>query len=99
MTSTGPFVLSGAAAGVSVEGPMASVSARLRLEGGAGFTNDEGAGSVLSEGLVSVEGGVESVVWAVVGVSDSCAVVFADAGVAAEAGSVLISTGLDDSAS
>jgi hypothetical protein len=33
MTSTGPFVLSGTAAGVSVEGPMASVSVRFKGAG------------------------------------------------------------------
>ena len=98
ITSTGPFELSGAAAGVSVEGPMASVSARFRLVGGAGFTGDD-AGSVLSEGLISVADGVEKSVWTVMGVSDGCAVGIADAGVAADAWRVRISTGLDDSAS
>lgn len=37
MTTTGPLELSGFAAGVSVEGPMASVSVRFRLVGGVGF--------------------------------------------------------------
>lgn len=43
MTTTGPFELSGFAAGVSVEGPIASVSLRLRSTRGAGFEGDEGA--------------------------------------------------------
>lgn len=60
ITNTGPFELSGAAAGVSVEGPMASVSERFRLAGVAGFADDDGAGCVFSEGLTSVDGSVET---------------------------------------
>jgi hypothetical protein len=47
MTTTGPLELSGFAAGVSVDGPIASVSLRLRSTGGAGFAV---AASVGAEG-------------------------------------------------
>lgn len=40
ITSTGPLVLSGFEAGVSVEGPMASVSDLVKSVGGAGFVAD-----------------------------------------------------------
>jgi len=54
ITRVGPFVLSGSSAGVSVEGPMASVSARVSEAGEAGC-----AGSVIA---VSGFGGVARVV-------------------------------------
>lgn len=71
MTSTGPFALSGAAAGVSVDGPMASVSARLRLVGGAGFASVAEVGSVLPEGLISVMFGFSDMTWVVTGTSET----------------------------
>lgn len=54
MTNTGPLELSGTAAGVSVEGPIASVSARVRLVGGAGFADVAAAACELCAGIVSV---------------------------------------------
>jgi len=59
MTSTGPLVLSGFEAGVSVEGPMASVSARFKAVGGAGFADDEGAAGAFSEAMASAAGGAD----------------------------------------
>lgn len=52
ITTTGPFELSGFAAGVSVDGPIASVSLRFRSTGGAGFAGAGGAvvGCALSAG-------------------------------------------------
>jgi len=95
MTSTGPLVLSGFAAGVSVEGPIASVSARVKAAGGGGFADDEGAAGAFSEALVSMAGVAVVAIAAWVGAS----AVFAGAAPAPEAWRVLISTGLDDRAS
>lgn len=96
ITSTGPLVLSGFAAGVSVDGPIASVSARFNAAGGAGFADGEAATGAFSEALVSTAGGVEVAIGAVAGVSATCVPVFAEAGTTPDAWRVLISTGLDD---
>jgi len=96
ITSTGPLVLSGFAAGVSVDGPIASVSARFNAAGGAGFADGEAATGAFSEALVSTAGGVEVAIGAVTGVSATCVPVFAEAGTTPDAWRVLISTGLDD---
>ena len=93
MTTTGPFEASGMAAGVSVEGPIASVSARVRLVGSAGFTED-----VVGADVVSDVYGTAVSVWAVEVVSGTWAV-FVVADTALDGGNVLISTGLDDSSS
>lgn len=57
ITTTGPLELSGFAAGTSVEGPIASVSARLSSAGGVGFGGAGGvidsAGSCVLEGVAS----------------------------------------------
>lgn len=102
ITTTGPFELSGLAAGVSVEGPIASVSARVRLVGGAGFADEVAAVEEPGSGLVSdVCGTVTSAGAAVVAgmaVSETCAVVFA-AGASPDGGNVFISTGLDERSS
>lgn len=106
ITSVGPFVLSGSNAGVSVDGPMASVSARVSSVGGAGFAavgevDEVGeAGNAASEGCISTMCGFAAATWVVMGVSEVCAVLFAGGGVtAAEDWRVRISTGLDDMAS
>jgi hypothetical protein len=96
ITSTGPLVLSGFAAGVSVDGPIASVSARFNAAGGAGFADGEAATGASSEVLVSATCGVEAAIGAAAGVSATCVLVLAGAGTAPEAWRVLISTGLDD---
>lgn len=96
ITSTGPLVLSGFAAGVSVDGPIASVSARFNAAGGAGFADGEAATGAFSEALVSTAGGVEVAIGAVTGVSATCVPVFAEAGTTPDAWRVLISTGLDE---
>jgi hypothetical protein len=101
ITTTGPFEASGTAAGVSVEGPMASVSARFKAVGGAGFADDATAvcdgcavidsfvwGTVISAGAAEVLVSVEA-----------GAAVVVDAGTASDGGNVLISTGLDDNSS
>lgn len=89
-------MLSGFAAGVSVDGPIASVSARFNAAGGAGFADGEAATGAFSEALVSTAGGVEVAIGAVTGVSATCVPVFAEAGTTPDAWRVLISTGLDD---
>lgn len=98
MTSTGPLVLSGLAAGVSVEGPMASVSARFKSAGGAAFAGDEGAAGASSGALDSAVwvAGVAIAAGAGAGAAVVCAVVSAGAAAGAwgEASRVLISTGL-----
>lgn len=99
ITNVGPLVLSGTVAAVSVEGPMASVSARARLEGGAGFTDDDGAGVAEPDGCISEMCGLVDATCVVRGVSESCAAVSAGVDAMAGAWSVLISTGLDDNAS
>ena len=101
MTTTGPFELSGIVAGVSVEGPMASVSARLRLVGGAGFAADVVGGAALGAGSVSEVCGTVIMVGSVAPatLSGTGAVVFAAAGAAPDDGNVFISTGLDDRSS
>jgi len=96
MTSTGPLVLSGFAAGVSVDGPIASVSARFNAAGGAGFADGAAATGASSEALISVTCGVEAAIAAGTGVSATCVLVLAGAGTAPDAWRVRISTGLDD---
>lgn len=104
ITTTGPFELSGFVAGVSDEGPIASVSERVRSVGGVGFNDADGdidsvGIGVDSKGCTScgcdvcscADGGFAAL-------SDVCAVGSVDGsvGAVAEAGNVLISTGLDD---
>jgi hypothetical protein len=96
MTTTGPFELSGTAAGVSVEGPMASVSARFS---GAGIVAAVAAACELCAGVVSGVCGAAISLGPVVVGSEGCAAVFAAAGATLDGGSVFISTGLDDSSS
>lgn len=95
MTTTGPLVWSGIAAGVSVDGPMASLSLRLMSVGGAGFDAAvDAAGSsdnCACVAGVSIDTGSDG--WG------ACAVEVVAAGSGVGAGSVFISTGLDDSAS
>lgn len=102
MTTTGPFELSGFAAGVSVEGPIASVSERFRSAGRAGFA---GAASP----SLGCEGCASDVSVAVGAVAAGALGAASDAGAGAralvassgeeEAGSGRISTGLEDRAS
>lgn len=99
ITSTGPLVLSGFAAGVSVEGPMASVSARFKFAGGAGFADDDAASWLSSEGSISAADGAGTSTGLVTDASGTGAAVLVDVGPAADAGSVLSSTGLDDNGS
>ena len=99
MTSTGPLVLSGFEAGVSVEGPMASVSARFKAVGGAGFADEEGAAGAFSGAMASTAGGADVAIAACAGASAVWVAVFAGAAPATEAWRVLISTGLEDRAS
>jgi hypothetical protein len=101
MTTTGPFEVSGTAAGVSVEGPIASVSARFKVVGGAGFADDVAAICEGCAGTVSVVWGtvISAGLVVVVTSAEFCAVVFVAAGAAPDGGNVLISTGLDDSSS
>jgi hypothetical protein len=90
ITTTGPFDVSGFTAGVSVEGPMASVSVRLRLVGSAGFDCAGGAIGSARGCVVCVCAG-----WAV-GTCDTGSSVDVASEVAAGsfAESVFISTGL-----
>lgn len=94
-------MLSGLAAGVSVEGPIASVSVRLRFEGGARCADDDGAGSVVPDGVISEAIGAEISAGAADWVPEGLALLSAGAGVdaASDGASVRISTGLDDSVS
>jgi hypothetical protein len=94
MTTTGPLEWSGVAAGVSVEGPMASVSLRLRFVGGDGF-EAAAAGVVLSSGCAC---DMEMSTGTGPGFSVAGAVGFAVAS-GEDTGSVLISIGLVESAS
>jgi hypothetical protein len=79
---------------------MASVSARFNAAGGAGFVDVavvcEGCAGIVSVvcGTATSAAPVEVVV-----ASEACAVLFVVAGAATAGGSVLISTGLDDSSS
>ena len=82
-------------AGVSVDGPIASVSLRCRFVGGVGF-DTASAGIVMSSACV---GGVNISIDTGSGVSAVGAVVFVAAGSGEDAGNVLISTGLVDNAS
>lgn len=97
MTTTGPFELSGIAAGVSVEGPIASVSARLR----SGFADEVTGGRAPGAGIVTSVCGTVISAGAVVAVvvAEPCAGLLVAAGVAPDDGNVLISTGLDESSS
>lgn len=101
MTTTGPFELSGFAAGVSVEGPIASVSLRLRSAGAAGFAEADGAasGCVLVACCAACGCGVDVCVDAGGGVSAVGASVVVAAGSEDDAGNVFISTGLEERAS
>jgi hypothetical protein len=94
ITSTGPFVLSGFAAGVSVDGPMASVSARFKAGGGASFAGDEEAPGASSGVLGSTSCAVGAAIGAAAGASVVCVGVSAGAGPAPDASKVLISTEL-----
>lgn len=81
---------------------MASVSARVRFEGGEGFVEvceaamGSAAGNVSELCGTAFSGGLVVVV---VVVSGACAVVFAASDAVPDGGSVLISTGLEDSSS
>lgn len=99
MTRVGPFVLSGLEAAVSVDGPIASVSARVRLVGGVGFAAGGEVGAAAAEGCISEMCGLVDATCVVRGVSESCAAMFAGVDAAAGAWSVRISTGLGDGAS
>jgi hypothetical protein len=104
ITRTGPLVLSGFAAGVSVDGPIASVSARFNVVGGAGLVGDDGVTCACAVALVSTTCGtsVDVAIGAEASVSGYWAVVmlvFVESWAAPDAWRVLISTGLDDSAS
>jgi hypothetical protein len=103
ITTTGPLVGSGLIVGVSVEGPIASDSARVRVAGGASsstFTGaaDTGAICVLCSCVWEDGSSLDGVSTAASG--SSCVVVFVlDGGSAADvAGNVLNSTGLVDKA-
>lgn len=103
MTTTGPLELSGFAAGVSVEGPIASVSLRLRSTGGAGFeVGAAGAGSILSCGSVCPVWGIGVPVDGVGAGPVVCAAVLGASGAAAGSGADaargFISTGSVDGA-
>lgn len=97
ITTTGPLELSGFAAGVSVEGPIASVSVRLSSAGGPGF--DASGSGIDSPGVSLVSDGCAPVVSVGndVGAGSEVCAAFADWS-GAEAGNVFISTGLDDNA-
>ena len=95
ITTTGPLVWSGTAAGVSVEGPIASVSLRTRSVGSAGF-DGAAADNALSSACVC---GADVSLDAGSCDSDVCAVVCIVAGSGEDAGKVFISTGLVDRAS
>ena len=92
---------------MSVEGPMASVSARFRAEGGAGFPGDDGAAGASAGALASPACGAVVAMAAAAaaaaggGAGVVCAGVSAGAaaGAAGAASSVAISTGLVASAS
>jgi hypothetical protein len=102
ITSTGPFVLSGFAAGVSVDGPIASVSARFNVVGGSAHLvggvgpPSDGSSCASSEPLGGRTFGVNVAIGAEAVVSEA---VFVDSWAAPDAWSVRISTGLDDNAS
>ena len=89
-------MLSGFAAGVSVDGPMASLSARFNAEGGAAFAGDEGAPGASSEVAGSTVCAAGVAIGAAAGASVVCVVVAAGTGPAPAASRVLISTGLAD---
>lgn len=90
ITTTGPLVLSGFRAGVSVEGPIASVSVRLRLAGAAALEGDDGTG-VSSEGCATA-GVCEG---ALLLTSTGCTAGFTEE---SDGGRCFISTGLEDRA-
>jgi hypothetical protein len=94
ITTVGPLAPSGIAAGVSVEGPMASVSVRFSSARVADVADADTAGCALSAGLGSETWGTVRPSDVVVG----CAGVAAVAGAVADDGRVRISTGLDDRA-
>lgn len=101
MTMTGPFVVSGFDVGVSVDGPIASDSARVRLAGASASTaagTDGAAGSGAICMLCSCVWGVAASIDGGLAASGTCAVVFVDGGSPADAGNVLSSTGLVDNA-
>jgi hypothetical protein len=85
MTTVGPLVLSGFAAGESVEGPMASVSVRFSSARGAGCAEVGTAGCVPS---AEVESEAAGSAWGVWDVSVSCVAVVAVAG--AVSGAVVV---------
>jgi hypothetical protein len=91
MTTVGPLVLSGFAAGESVEGPMASVSVRFSSARGAGCADVGTAGCVLSAEVGSGTWGAAGSAWAVWDVSVSCVVVVAVAGAVSGAAVVAVS--------
>lgn len=101
MTMTGPFEVSGFVVGVSVDGPIASDTKRLRLAGAspstaAGADGAAGSGAICM--LCSCGWGAAASVDGGLAASGACAVVFVDGGSSADAGNVLISSGLVDNA-
>lgn len=98
ITSVGPLLLSGIAAGPSVEGPRAaSVSVRFSSLRTGGAADDDTAGCALSDGLVSPM--LVNSTGAIWGAPESVAVEVVGAGAPVGDWSVFISTALDDSVS
>lgn len=92
-------MLSGFEAGVSVDGPIASVSARVSLVGRVAVVGDVVVACAMGVGVISVVFGIDSAAGAEVVGSEVCAVEFAITGAAPVGGNVLISTGLEDNVS
>jgi len=89
ITMAGPLAESGFAAGISVEGPIASDSIRVRL---AGAVVER---CVFCSSVRDTEGSIDG---GLAALSGSCAAVFADGVSVTGAGNVLSSTGLVDNA-
>ena len=99
MTNVGPLLLSGLAAGPSVEGPSAaSVSVRFSsLRAGAAADDDDAASCALSDGLISpMFVNSTGAIW---GAPEPVAVEGVGAGAPVGDWSVSISTALEDSVS
>jgi hypothetical protein len=98
MTNVGPLLLSGLAAGPSVEGPSAaSVSVRFSSLRAGVAVDDDAAGCALSDGLISpMFVNSTGAIW---GAPEAVAVEVVGAGAPVGDWSVSISTALEDSAS
>lgn len=104
--TTGPLELSGLAAGVSEEGPIASVSMRLRSAGGVGLAvagagvEESASGSARSEfcasGVWETGSGIDR--GSAAGADVVVVVFVVETGSGRDAGNVLISTGLEERA-